>query len=143
MVNSFCRYGNLPDGFVTLFSETKMARKPANFGQLLRDKRIAKGFSLRKFAKLVDVSPTYLSQVEQANVDPPTAERVKRMAELFGENADEWIALAGRVPEDLPEIIQKQPTEIPELLREASGLTPEQLQKLTKQARKFKEKGDS
>ena len=120
-----------------------MTRKPVSFGQVLRAKRIAKGFSLRKFAKLVDVSPTYLSQVEQENVDPPTAERVTRMAELLDENADEWIALAGRVPDDLPEIIQKQPTEIPELLREANGLTAEQLQKLTKQARKFKEKGDS
>ena len=109
----------------------------------LREKRTAKGFSLRKFAELVGVSPTYLSQVEQGNVDPPTAERAKKMAELLDENSDKWIALAGRVPDDLPEIIQNQPTEIPELLREASGLTAEQLQKLTKQARKFKEKGGS
>ena len=63
------------------------------------------------------------------------------MAKLLDENVDEWIALAGRVPDDLPEIIQNQPTEIPELLREASGLTAEQLQQLTKQARRFKEKG--
>lgn len=118
-----------------------MTRKPAHFGQALREKRIAMGFSLRKFAKLASVSPTYLSQVEQGNVDPPTAERVTRMAALLEENADEWIALAGRVPEDLPEIIQRQPTKMPELLREANGLTAEQLQKLTNQARKLKEKG--
>src|SRR5215475_8883771 len=97
------------------------------FGQALREKRLEKGHSLRKFAELVGVSPTYLSQVEQGNVDPPTAERVQRMAELLGENADEWIALAGRVPQDLPAIIQQQPTEMPELLREAKGLTAEQL----------------
>lgn len=118
-----------------------MTRKPAHFGLSLREKRIAMGFSLRKFAKLATVSPTYLSQVEQGNVDPPTAERVTRMAELLEENADEWIALAGRVPEDLPEIIQRQPKRMPELLREANGLTAEQLQKLTNQARKLKEKG--
>ena len=47
-----------------------------SFGQLLREKRFAKGFSLRKFATLVDVSPTYISQVEQDNIDPPTADRV-------------------------------------------------------------------
>jgi DNA-binding XRE family transcriptional regulator len=59
-------------------------KKPARtFGQMLREKRITKGFSLRKFAELVGVSPTYLSQVEQDNVDPPTADRVKRMAELL------------------------------------------------------------
>jgi hypothetical protein len=63
-------------------------------------------------------------------------------AELLGENSDEWIARAGRVPEDLPEIIRKQPIEIPELLREASGLTAEQLRKLWEQAKKLKERGD-
>ncbi|QDT34016.1 helix-turn-helix domain-containing protein [Thalassoglobus polymorphus] len=119
-----------------------MTANQKHFGEVLREARIAKGFSLRKFAEKVGISPTYLSLVEQGKVEsPPTADRVKRMAELLEENADQWIALAGRVPGDLSEIIQKQPTEMPELLREASGLTPEQLQKLTKQARKFKEKG--
>lgn len=118
-----------------------MSKRTKPFGLALREKRLEKGFSLRKFSELVGVSPTYLSQVEQGNVDPPTAERVHRMAELLGENPDEWIAHAGRVPDDLPEIIQKQPTTMPELLREASGLTPEQLQKLLENARKMKERG--
>lgn len=119
-----------------------MAGKQKPFGQWLREKRVAKSFSLRKFAELVGVSPTYLSHVEQGNADPPTADRVKKMAELLGENADEMIGLAGRMPEDLPEIIQRQPTEMPELLREASGLTAEQLRTLTEQIRRLKEKGD-
>lgn len=116
-------------------------RTGKTFGQLLRDKRTEKGISLRKFASLVGVSPTYLSQVEQDNVDPPTADRVKRMAELLGENVDEWTALAGRLTEDLPEIIQRQPTEMPELLREANGLTAEQLRQLIDDAKKMKKKG--
>jgi hypothetical protein len=39
-----------------------MAKKAAKktFGQTLREKRIAKGYSLRKFAEKVKVSPTYL-----------------------------------------------------------------------------------
>src|SRR5438309_1959720 len=106
-----------------------------SFGKVLREKRVEKGHSLRKFADLVGVSPTYLSQVEQGNVEPPTAERVTRMAELLAENADEWIALAKRVPQDLPEIIRERPTQMPELLREARGLTVEQLRKLTEQAK--------
>ncbi len=118
-----------------------MSRGRQTFGDVLRERRLAKGYSLRKFAELVDVSPTYLSLVEKNKVEkPPTAERVKRMAELLGENPDEMIALAGRVPGDLSEIIQSQPTQMPELLREASGLTSEQLKKLTDQARKFKGK---
>lgn len=119
-----------------------MSGQQKTFGQRLREKRLEKGFSLRKFAEQVGVSPTYLSHVEQGVADPPTADRVKTMAELLGENADEMIALAGRMPEDLPEIIQRQPTEMPELLREASGLTAEQLRELTEQIRKLKGKGD-
>lgn len=111
------------------------------FGEALREKRVEKGFTLRKFAQQVGVSPTYLSQVEQRNVDPPTAEPVKRMAELLGENSDEWIALAGRVPDDLPAIIHEEPTEFPDLLREANGLTAEQLRKLRETARKLKREG--
>ncbi|MFQ3591749.1 MAG: helix-turn-helix transcriptional regulator [Gemmataceae bacterium] len=118
-----------------------MSKKQQTFGQVLREARLAKGITLRKFAEMVGISPTYLSQVEQDNVDPPTAERVHTMATLLGANADEWTALAGRVPEDLPGIIQKQPTAIPELLREASGLTAEQLRILREQARKLKERG--
>lgn len=119
--------------------DDEMTRKPLPFGRALRETRLAKRFSLRKFAQLVGVSPTYLSQVEQGNVQPPTADRVKRMAELLGENPDEWIALAGRVPEDLPQIIQSHPRQIPELVREAGGLTAQQLERLREAARKMKE----
>lgn len=66
-----------------------MSQGSMPFGHALRAKRLSKKLGLRKFAELVGVSPTYLSQVEQCNVMPPTADRVKRMAELLGENPDE------------------------------------------------------
>ena len=119
-----------------------MTSQQLSFGRLLREKRTDRKLSLRKFAEMVGVSPTYLSQVEQENVMPPTADRVKRMAELLGQNPDEWISLAGRVPDDVPGIIHQQPTEMPQLLREASGLTTEQLRQLREQIRKLKEEGD-
>ena len=117
--------------------------KHATFGQTLREKRVAKGFSLRKFADLVGVSPTYLSQVEQDNADPPTADRVKRIAELLDESVDEWTALAGRLTEDLPEIIREAPTAVPDLLRAVRGLTVEQLRKLRQDAERMKKKSTS
>jgi HTH-type transcriptional regulator, competence development regulator len=117
------------------------AKSTRHFGKVLREKRVAKGFSLRKFAEQVAVSPTYLSQVEHGNVDPPTVERVRRMAELLGENPDEMIALAGRISDDLPKIIHEQATEMPQLLRAASGLTSEQLRRLIETTRKIKSGG--
>jgi transcriptional regulator with XRE-family HTH domain len=110
------------------------------FGRLVREKRTANGFSFRKFAELVGVSPTYLSQVEHGNCDPPTAIRVRRMAEILGVNADELTALAGRVPDDLPTILQKQPACLAAFIREVSDLTPKQLEALMKQARRLRAK---
>lgn len=119
-----------------------MADPRKTFGDLLRATRVAKGFTLRKFAELVDVSPTYLSQVEQGKVErPPTAERVRAMATALGQNADEWIAMAGRVPDDVREIIRNQPGTIPALLRAAKGLTADELRKLTAQIEKDKRSG--
>ena len=117
-------------------------KKPGKtFGQLLREKRIEKGFSLRKFAGLVGISPTYLSQVEQDNVDPPTADRVKRMAEILGEDIDEWTALAGRLTEDLPGIIHEEPKGVPDLLRAVRGLTADQLRRLREDAERMQKEG--
>lgn len=119
-----------------------MQNKRKSFGQHIREKRVARGLSLRKFADLIGVSPTYLSLVEQGKVErPPTAERIRSMAEVLGENPDELAALAGRVLEDLPEIILQRPDQLPDLLREAGGLTVEQLKQVREQIRKLKERG--
>jgi transcriptional regulator with XRE-family HTH domain len=115
-----------------------MTAKQPKFGTFLRERRTAKGYSLRRFAELVGISPTYLSHVEQGKVEsPPTADRIQRMAELLGMNADELTAMAGRVPEDLQKIIQSQPEALPALLRAVKGLSPEQLKKLQDQAAKM------
>lgn len=101
------------------------------------------GFSLRRFAELLDVSPTYLSRVEQQKTDtPPTARLARRAAELLNENADEMIAMAGRVPDDLPTIIRSEPEAMPELLRAAQGLTAEKLRELAEQAKRMRERED-
>ena len=115
-------------------------KKQQSFGERLRERRITKGIGLRAFSKDVGVSPTYLSQVEQGKVDPPTADRVKRIAELLEESVDEWTALAGRLAEDLPEIIHSSPIEVPDLLRAVKGMTPEQMQKVREAAEKIRDK---
>lgn len=114
----------------------KKTHKP--FGQVLREARLEKKYSLRKFAQLVGISPTYLSQVEQSNVDPPTADRVKKMAEILEVDVDEWTALAGRLTEDLPGIIHESPKGVPDLLRAVRGMSPDQLRRLREEAERMK-----
>ncbi len=88
------------------------------------DKRI----TLRKFADMIGVSPTYLSQVEKGRFHPPTAYRVRRIAKLLGEDADLWIALADRVPEDVDDMVKRHPKDMPELMRLVIGSTPGEFQ---------------
>lgn len=114
-----------------------MSPRKKSFGELLREKRMAKEITLRRFAEKLDLSPTYISQIEQGNFDPPPHERVRQMAILLGEDPDELLAAAGRMAEDVAEIVDKKPIAIAGFLREARGLTPEQLQRLTEQARKM------
>ncbi len=111
---------------------------------MIRRRRLDKKLSLRKFADMVGVSPTYLSQIEQGKVErPPTAERIRVMAELLDENPDQWIALAGRLPDDLTEIIKKEPEMMPALLRAARRLSPEELKRVTEDLeKKAKRKAD-
>ncbi len=74
-----CRPCFLPFSTARSRGRRDMSKNRAKtFGESLRERRLAKGYSLRKFAELVGVSPTYLSQVEQGNVVPPTAERVSK-----------------------------------------------------------------
>lgn len=98
---------------------------------------------MRRFAEMIGVSPTYLSHIEQEKVDsPPTAKLVHRIAELLGESPDELVGMAGRVPEDLPKIIQSQPEAMPALLRAVKGLTPDQIKKLMDKAKRMQGEED-
>jgi transcriptional regulator with XRE-family HTH domain len=109
------------------------------FGAIIREKRKAKGITLRAFADLLGVSPTYVSQVEQGkSLTLPTTARVKAMAHVLGEDPDELFALAGRVADDLPGIIRRHPHEMASLLRVAKGLTADEILYLSEQARKLR-----
>ena len=116
--------------------------KKTHFGETLRTKRVEKGYSLRQFAKLIYVSPTYISLVEKGKVErPPTAERVRAMAELLDENVDLWIAMAGRLPDDVKDIIKSEPEAMPALLRAAKGLSAEELRRITKRMENKRNEG--
>lgn len=115
-----------------------MGRRTSRFGERIRALRLAKGMTLREFARLLEVSPTYVSQIEQDKYAPPAEERVLRMAEILDQDADELLALAGRVADDLPEIIRRHPRELATFLRTVRDLPAAEIRKLTEQAQKRK-----
>lgn len=110
------------------------------FGALVRREREAKEIGLREMAKMIGVSPTYLSKVERDEFPPPAEDKVRKIAEIIGHDPDELLALAGRVASDLTDIIREQPREIADFLRAARGLTAEDMARFARQAEKAKKK---
>jgi transcriptional regulator with XRE-family HTH domain len=117
-----------------------MSGKVTTFGDFIRERRLAKGLSLRRFAQLIRLSPTYVSQIETGAEPPPTADRARKIAEVLGEPEDVVVLLAGRMPDGIPEILQERPEELAALIREAGKLTGPQIEKLTEEARRLKKR---
>jgi len=111
-------------------------QKTKTFGATVREWREQQEIGLRRFAESVGMSPTYLSKIERDDFPPPGEEKVVAIAIALGKDADELLALAGRVASDLSEIIQQKPREMATFLRAARGLTSKEIEKFTRQAEK-------
>src|SRR6266436_3137114 len=117
-----------------------MVSAKEKFGEFVRREREAKEIGLREMAKKIGVSPTYLSKIERDAFDPPAEDKVRKIAEIIGRDADELLALAGRVASDLTDIIRQRPREMADFLRAAKGLAADDLARLARAAQKAKEK---
>ena len=115
-----------------------MASRTESFGAIVRRERERREIGLRQMAKMIGVSPTYLSKLERDHFPPPAEDKVKKIAEIIGRDPDELLALAGRVASDLKAIIQGHPREMASFLRTANGLSSKQLARLLRSAEKAK-----
>jgi transcriptional regulator with XRE-family HTH domain len=111
-----------------------------SFGALVRQEREAKEIGLREMAKMIGVSPTYLSKVERDEFPPPAEDRVRAIAKIIGRDVDELLALAGRVASDLSEIIKRHPIELAALLRTTKGLSADDMAQWVREMQKVKGK---
>jgi len=109
-----------------------------SFGDTIRQARKENGISLRKFAKKINKSATYISKIERGEFKPPAEATITTIAKALGLDPDELMELAGRVPSDLTEIIQTRQRKIATFLRTIDGLSPEKLARLQKQAERMK-----
>src|SRR5262245_53348906 len=118
-----------------------MASGKEKFGEFVRREREAKEIGLREMAKMIGVSPTYLSKIERDEFPPPAEDKVRKIATIIGCDADELLARAGRVSSDLSEIIKQRPVQLAALLRTTRHMTVEDLASLARSAhKKAKEK---
>lgn len=114
-----------------------MSKQQQEFGEVVRNRREELKITLRQFARDIDVSPTYLSQIEQGNFSPPSEEKIRLLAKKLGLDEDEMLAMANKIPSDLKPIFTEQPRPVADFLRTAKGLSEEDWEKLRKQAQKM------
>lgn len=97
------------------------------FGEYLRQKRLEKNMKAKTFAELLDISPAYLSSLENGSRQPPSYELLEKIASILKLSTDErylLFDLAGEnkkppeISEDLTEYIYQNP-QIIEILRYA------------------------
>ena len=106
------------------------------FGAFIRRERESREIGLREMAKMIGVSPTYLSKIERDEFSPPAEDKVKAIAKIIACDADDLLARAGRVSTDVSDIIKRHPVELAALLRTTKNrrLTTDDIARLTKQA---------
>lgn len=115
-----------------------MAASKETFGAFVRREREAREIGLREMARMIDVSPTYLSKIERDEFPPPAEDKVKAIAKIIRCDVDDLLAKAGRVSTDITDIIKRNPVEFADLLRTTKGHSREYIAKLAQQVKREK-----
>jgi transcriptional regulator with XRE-family HTH domain len=97
-------------------------RHRETFGTFIRQERQRHNLTLQKFAELVGVAPSYISNIESSTITPPSEEVICRMAHVLGLREGTLLARAGRLKADTLRWFWRQPLAV-DLLGAASGLT--------------------
>jgi transcriptional regulator with XRE-family HTH domain len=106
----------------------------ATFGRHVRKLRKAQGRSLRKVAESIGKTHAYLSQVESGK-SPPSEGVVLALADELGEDPDVLMAMAGKLPPGLEEIIRKRPQLFADLIRQLKNVPDKTIKRVTREVK--------
>lgn len=106
-------------------------------GEVLRDARVQADLTLRELAKKLNITPSYISDIENDR-RVPSEEVLQQLAEELKLHFDELMALAGRVGNKAERYMKQHPA-AGVLFRRISekSLAEDDLQKLLKQVDKM------
>lgn len=90
------------------------------FGQILRALRNKAGIGIKRLAPELSVSYTYLSKLENNETNPST-DFVERVADYFDYDRDNLLLSAGKIPEEILDILRDNPDDAIKFLRERFG----------------------
>lgn len=94
--------------------------QPSTYGGLVRKARLAHKWTQRQLADKAKIDVTYLSKIENDNVDPPSEETIRKVAGLLGEDPDKHLNMARKVPIGMRQQIKDYPPEASEVVRALS-----------------------
>ncbi len=111
------------------------AREPdeISFGRRIRQLRRDKGLTQRQVAAELGIDFTYLSKLENNRGEPPGEETVRGLAELYGADPEELLALAGKIPAELRQKAVED-REFAVLLRRLPKLSDQELRRVYRSA---------
>jgi transcriptional regulator with XRE-family HTH domain len=104
-----------------------------SFGARIQQLRRDHGMTQRQVAAELGIDFTYLSKLENDRGEPPGEETVRRLAQLFGIDAEELLAKAGKIPTELRERAQGD-VQFATLLRTLPKLSQDELQRVYRSA---------
>ena len=87
-----------------------------NFGETIRDLRVAQDLGLRETALKVGISPAYLSRIERGKERPPRPEVIKTLARILAADPDVLFRLSSSTDPEVVDYLHDQP-EVMNLLR--------------------------
>jgi HTH-type transcriptional regulator, competence development regulator len=87
------------------------------FGPHIREIREARGISLRALAQRIEVEPAYLSKIERDIFAPPSEALIVKIAAQLDQDPDWLLALAGKIPSDVKDLIVQSRGELARMVR--------------------------
>ena len=109
-----------------------------NFGETVRELRLAQDLGLRETAGKVGISPAYLSRIERGKESPPRPEVIKELAKLLAADPDVLFRVASSTDPDVLDFLRDCPEAL-QLLRAVkdAGLTKAQIDELVRTIEKM------
>ena len=81
------------------------------FGDYIKERRLEKDLGLRQAAKIMEISPSYLSRLESGDeVNPPSEKLIHTVAAVLGADADHLMTLAGRISKEVAKYVATTPS---------------------------------